>query len=130
MRDPNRGRFTAADLVAVAVAAGLTVAGIAYVNSDDPTVIYKTTTVTVTPKVCERALTLADDVVDEAGGTIAAANEISALLQDVYDAGEAGAPIADKVRAWARGLRAEHSDLVDVPEQYDLLVQRCLAEVP
>lgn len=123
-------RFSWGDLAAVAAAAALTAGLLVYVNTDDPDVIVKTVTEPVAPRACRTALALAEQTVTDAGATITAANDVSALLQDVYDAGAAGADIAPKVRAWAKDLRAAHSDLDTVPDRFDLYAQRCLAEIP
>ena len=123
--------FTWQDLLSVAVASAVTAVFVTYTIVGDDTVV-ETVTVTdkVTPKACERALTQADRITGDAATVIDTANNVPALLQDVYAAGAAGASIAPTVRGWAQDLREANRDAATVTDTFDLNSQLCLAEVP
>ena len=121
-------RYSLWDLLAVSVAAAITAGSLVYLNTDNSELVVKEVPVTVVPASCAQALDIAARTVADAGDLLAAANQIAPLLQDVYDAGLAEAPIAPKVKAWSDKVEAAYADADTAPDRFDLLAQKCRAE--
>lgn len=124
----ERGRFSLWDVAGITVATALTAGSLVWMNTDNAELVIKEVPVTVVPKSCAQALDMAERTVTDAGDLLSAANQIAPLLQDVYDAGVAEAPIAPKVKAWADKVDAAYADAAAVPDRFDLLAQKCRAE--
>lgn len=114
--------------LSVTTMVGVIVAAGTYAASGPATLITKKVVVTEVPDACVDALNIADAIVDDTAAVTTKANRIGAVLQDVYDAGQAGDPIAKRVQRWNMAMSERYQKASDVPDEFGLLTAQCRTE--
>lgn len=118
------------DAAVIAIATGVTVGAVMYVNTSDAEVIIKEIPVTLTPQSCAGALDAAAHVVDATTILMDTANRLGPLTADAYAAGLAGADptrLTNRVARLNVALDDAYVEAAMTPKRFAILAAQCRA---